>query len=128
MRKIILKILLSLVLLSILIVVILLYRTPNSTKEKKNIEIIVIDAKEQVLIQDTFEVYETSLLQILESNYDIRYENTSFGVTLYDIESIKTDFIHSYIAIYVNGKYSNVGISSILLENNMRIELKELNL
>ncbi len=51
-----------------------------------------------------------------------------YGKTLYDIEWIKTDFFTSYVAIYVNDEYASVGISSITLEDGMRIKLKETKL
>jgi len=44
------------------------------------------------------------------------------------MESVITDFKTEYIAIYVNGKYSNKGVSYIVLEDGIKIEFKETKL
>ena len=44
------------------------------------------------------------------------------------MESVTTDFVTEYIAIYVNGKYSNKGVSYITLENKILIEFRETKL
>ena len=66
-----------------------------------------------------------ALFNLLNNNYQIRYETSIYGVTLLDIDSIKTDFRNSYIAIYIDDKYSNFGISSINLYDGIKISLKE---
>jgi len=65
---------------------------------------------------------------LLNSNYDIRCEDTIHGKIILDFNSVKTDFKTEYIAIYVNGKYSSKGLSYITLEDGIIIEFKETKL
>ena len=65
---------------------------------------------------------------MLNENYKIRYEDSTYGVKLLDMESIKTDFKTTYLAIYVDGKYSSKGVSYIELHNGIIIEFKETKL
>ena len=63
---------------------------------------------------------------MLEKNYKVRTSTSIYGYILLDIDDIKTDFKTTYIAIYVDDNYSNVGISGIVLYDGMRIAFKEM--
>ena len=68
---------------------------------------------------------DDTLFEILINNYQVRYEDTMYGKLIYDIDDLKTDFSNTYIAIYVDNTYSNVGISSIPLYDKENILFKE---
>ena len=79
---------------------------------------IEIVNKDGFLITDRISFEEDSdLFNILRYNYEIEYIEYSIGVVLLCIESICTDFNNSYIAIYINGDYSNYGLSIIPLKD-----------
>ena len=73
-----------------------------------------------------FKYYEgDTLWSIIEKNYEVNYATTQYGVFLYDIDNIKTDGIHTYIAIYLDDVYSSRGISYIELKDGLVISLRE---
>ena len=125
MRRLIIKIVISLILIIATILVVYYFKQNKQTDDLKEITIIVVNKNEEEIINDTYEVKKESLFDILDENYEIRYKEDIYGKVLYDIENIKTDFYTSYIAIYINDVYSNLGISSIILKDNMVITLKE---
>ncbi|MBQ3252933.1 MAG: hypothetical protein IJA65_00115 [Acholeplasmatales bacterium] len=125
MRRLIIKIVISLILIIATILVVYYFKQNKQTDDLKEITIIVVNKNEEEIINDTYEVKKESLFDILDENYEIRYKEDIYGKVLYDIENIKTDFYTSYIAIYINDEYSNLGISSIILKDNMVITLKE---
>ena len=95
-----------------------------------NITIILFDYEKEISnrsydLNKDQATKKDALFNLLNDNYQIRYETSIYGVTLLDIDSIKTDFRNSYIAIYIDDKYSNFGISSINLYDGMKISLKE---
>jgi hypothetical protein len=95
-----------------------------------NITIILFDYEKEISnrsydLNKDQATKKDALFNLLNNNYQIRYETSIYGVTLLDIDSIKTDFRNSYIAIYIDDKYSNFGISSINLYDGMKISLKE---
>ncbi len=92
------------------------------------VNIILYDIDNNIIINDKLEGNNKSLFELLDENYKIRYENSTYGVKLLDMESVTTDFKTKYIAIYVNDKYSNKGVSYIALENGIKIEFKETKL
>lgn len=48
-----------------------------------------------------------------------------YGVVLYGINEIQTDWYTTYLAIYVDGVYSSRGISSITLVDGMKLKVVE---
>ncbi len=106
----------------------------NNSLEKNeiiyNITIILFDYEKEISnrsydLNKDQATKKDALFNLLNNNYQIRYETSIYGVTLLDIDSIKTDFRNSYIAIYIDDKYSNFGISSINLYDGIKISLKE---
>ena len=71
--------------------------------------------------------YQTgdTLFGLLTENFEVTYEEAQFGVLLYGVDHIQTDFINTYVALYVNGTYSNYGISSISLEDGAVYSFRE---
>lgn len=137
-KKLIIKIIISIVVVSAAVSAILIYNhnfknnkakdtDPESGEvlDKVDVNIILTDKDGTELINDILDAKDKTLIQLLDENYTIRYEESTFGAKLLDFESVTTDFVHSYIAIYVNDVYSNRGLSYIVLENNMKIEFRE---
>ena len=126
MRKLIIKILVSLILIGIAIgTFFIINHISNSGSGRINIK--VYDINETMVSDKDIEFKkDDKLIDLLEKNYTIRTSSSKYGLILYDIDSIKTDFTTTYIAIYIDDKYSNYGISSIKLYDGMRISFKEM--
>ncbi len=126
MRKLIIKIIVSLILIGIAIgTFFIINNISNSGSGTLNIK--VYDINENIVSDKDIEFKkEDKLIDILENNYQIRTSNSTYGIVLYDIDDIKTDFTTTYIAIYIDDKYSNYGVSGIKLYDGMRISFKEM--
>lgn len=130
MKKLIIKIVISTIIIGLVIGSLLIYN--NLTKPKRNTEseiinvnIVLKNKNDEEIINDIKNGYNLTLIELLDSNYEIRYEKSTYGNVLYDFNEIKTDFKSSYIAIYINDVYSSFGIDLIQLENNIKITFKE---
>ena len=102
----------------------------NQNEITYNITIILFDYEKEISnksynLSKNQATKKDALFDLLNNNYQIRYDTSIYGVRLLDIDSIKTDFRNSYIAIYIDDKYSSYGISSINLYDGMKISLKE---
>ena len=126
MRNLILKIVVS-ILLIIIVIVTLVLANKNETKSDEIYHVnIVISNQEKILKDDNYEVKsDVTLFNLLDSKYELVYDETIYGIRLLGIDTIITDFKTSYIAIYVDNKYSNYGISKIKLYDGIKIDLKE---
>ena len=120
------KILISITLLGICISAFFIFNHLEG-KDEKNIDVTIIlkDKEDNIHVNDTYHNNELSLVDLLKDNYVVRMEKQTYGYVIYDFEDIKTDFHNSYLAIYVNDKYSNYGISNIVLKDDMVILFKE---
>ena len=138
MRKILIKVALAIIIIASgigLIFIMNKYIIPNVNEESNqnettpvaeyNINIIITDRNGNILNDDKILTHSKSLIEVLEENYEIRYEREGVGIFLYDIGPIKTDKWNSYIGIYVNDKYSNYGIDKINLYDGIKIEFRE---
>ncbi|MBR6072675.1 MAG: hypothetical protein IKP77_07600 [Acholeplasmatales bacterium] len=130
MKKLIIKIIVSLILIGIAIGTFVIVNNINSKKVEDsiiNINIKLYDINESMVSDKDFKVNsDDKLLDILKNNYTIRTSNSTYGAIIYDIDDIKTDFKTTYIAIYVDDKYSQVGISSIVIYDGMKVSFKEM--
>ena len=125
MRKLIIKILVSLILIGIAIGTFFIVNN-LSNKDSGTINIKLYDINDNMISdKDINYKREDKLIDILENNYTIRTTNSTYGIVLLDIDDIKTDFKTTYIAIYIDDKYSNYGVSGIKLYNGMKISFKE---
>ena len=126
MRKLIIKIIVSLILIGIAIGTFFIINNISSSGSG-TLNIKVYDINENMVSDKDIEFKkEDKLIDILENNYQIRTSNSTYGIVLYDIDDIKTDFTTTYIAIYIDDKYSNYGVSGIKLYDGMRISFKEM--
>ncbi len=126
MRNLIIKIVVSILLVATVIITLVLV----NKNEVKNDEIynvnIVVSNREETIRNDNYQIKsDVTLFNLLDTNYDIVYDETIYGVRLLGIDTIITDFKSSYIAIYVDNKYSNYGISNIKLYDGIKISFKE---
>lgn len=97
----------------------------NPNGEAINVNIVIIDSDDTLLHDDHFKTKEETLLELLEANYEIRYEHELAGTFLYDLAELKTDKFNSYIAIYVDDEYSNFGVDGIKLYDGIKITFKK---
>lgn len=129
MKKLIIKIILSLALIAICGAIVIIYKNHQKSLNTSDgqFTFIVIDIDNNTIINDIIE-YEQSdeLFELLNEKYDITYKKDLYGVAVYGINNLITDWVYSYLAIYVNGEYSNNGISSIPLIDNMELKLVEM--
>ena len=129
MRNLVIKIIVSILLITTVAVTIVL--TNNNKPNKGDIYNvnIVIKNQSETLKDDNYEIESNqTLFDLLDSNYELKYDNTAYGVRLLGIDTIITDFKTSYIAIYVDDKYSSYGISNIKLYDGIKITFKETKL
>ena len=129
MRNLVIKIIVSILLITTVAVTIVL--TNNNKPNKGDIYNvnIVIKNQSETLNDDYYKIEsDQTLFDLLDSNYELKYDNTAYGVRLLGIDTIITDFKTSYIAIYVDDKYSSYGISNIKLYDGIKITFKETKL
>ena len=126
MRNLILKIVVSILLIAVVILTLVL-ANKNETKSGEIYHVnIVISNQEQIIKDDNYEVKsDVTLFNLLDSKYELVYDETIYGIRLLGIDTIITDFKTSYIAIYVDDKYSSYGISKIELYDGIKIDFKE---
>ena len=128
MKKLIIKIIISLILIGISIGTFIIVNNINNKRENEaNINISLYDINDELISsKDIVAKKDDKLLDVLNNNYKIRTSESIYGAIIYDIDEIKTDFKNTYIAIYVDDKYSNVGISGIKIYDGMKISFKEM--
>jgi len=126
LRNLILKIVVSILLIATVIIAFVLVNN-NKVKNDEIYNVnIVVSSTEETIRNDNYQVKsDVTLFNLLDTNYDIVYDETIYGVRLLGIDTIITDFKSSYIAIYVDNKYSNYGISNIKLYDGIKISFKE---
>ena len=125
MRKLIIKIIVSIILIGIAIGTFFIVNN-LSNKDSGTINIKLYDINDNMISDNDINYKkEDKLIDILENNYTISTTNSTYGIVLLDIDDIKTDFKTTYIAIYIDDKYSNYGVSGIKLYNGMKISFKE---
>mgnify|MGYP006916092309 FL=1 len=135
-KSLIIKIVISLVILvaAILTVHFINKKIKDNSKSKSDgvITVIVIDVNEiEVSHEDLSFSKDDTLWDILLDFYGdtlVYEENELYGIKLLGICNINTDFVNSYLALYVNDGYSNYGISSIPLEDGMVLKIIETTL
>lgn len=86
------------------------------------------DGKCLILVYDEDLIYEKSItFKADQTLYELMNENFTIvmdGNIILEINEVKTDFIHEYIAIYVNDVYATKGIKQIELHDNDIISFK----
>lgn len=126
MKKLIIKISITLGLLIFAIVIISFSNKNEATKEEGTFQFTLVDKNNITIYDDTIIFKEgDTLLGLLDEKYGVRYDNGQFGAVVLDIGSVKTDFYTTYLAIYVDDEYSSMGISNIKLVAGMRVKIVE---
>ncbi len=127
MKNIIIKIIVSLILIGVAIGTFFIVNNLSKSSYDGTINIKVYDIDEKLVSdKDINFKNDDKFIDILENNYTIRTSTSTYGYILLDLDEIKTDFKTTYIAIYVDDKYSNVGISGMKLYDGMRVSFKEM--
>ena len=127
MRNILIKIVVAVIVLAIAITSIVIYQSNQEPTVLADgtvtLELVSLSGKTETKQVD----YQTgdTLFGLLTENFEVVYEEGQFGVRLLGIDDVQTDFINAYIALYVNGEYSNYGISSISLEDGAVYSFRE---
>ncbi len=127
MKKLIIKILVSWILIGITVGTFFIVNNLRKGDSIGTVNIKLYDIDEKLISDKNIGYNEDEkLIDLLEKNYKVRTSTSIYGYILLDIDDIKTDFKTTYIAIYVDDNYSNVGISGIVLYDGMRIAFKEM--
>ena len=142
-KKILLKILIVLSLVGITIVSFTLINNyaknnanPNVEDTNKednsliNVSMQLIDKNGNVIFDEVRKAEDKEVLyDVLVRFHEVRAESSTYGMIIFDIDSVKTKFYSdSYISILVNDKYSSFGISSIYVYDGIKITFKEVAL
>jgi len=123
----------------VLLITTLFFFSFNNNDSVGTVSIIIISETDQSEVMEFNFTKEDSLFDILNENFTVvcgdRFyapstacETVTFGSrVIFEINDLKTDFETSFIAIYENDVYSNLGIDSIVLNNGdvFRFEYKE---
>jgi hypothetical protein len=97
----------------------------NPTSDTIKIKLKIIDSQNKTIVEKQIvDKKEQNLFEmLLKSGVNFNYKKYTYGAFITEIEGLKPNN-NEYIAIYVNGKYSDKGVSSIMPKNNDTIEFK----
>ena len=95
-----------------------------------NVNMQLIDKFGNVIFDEVRKAEDNSVLyDVLIKYHEVRAEKSTYGMVIFDIDSVKTKFYsENYISILVNGKYSSFGVSSIYVYDGMKVTFKEVAL
>ncbi len=95
-----------------------------------NVNMQLIDKFGNVIFDEKRKAEDNSVLyDVLIKYHEVRAEKSTYGMVIFDIDSVKTKFYsENYISILVNGKYSSFGVSSIYVYDGISVTFKEVAL
>ncbi len=95
-----------------------------------NVNMQLIDKFGNVIFDEVRKAEDNSVLyDVLIKYHEVRAEKSTYGMVIFDIDSVKTKFYsENYISILVNGKYSSFGVSSIYVYDGISVTFKEVAL
>ncbi len=124
------KLVVSLVVLIVVAASFILLSQLNKNDSIGEITIIVVDEIGDTISSKTYSfTEEDTLFSILDENYELGCADNSYHITsvceplifssrvILKIETVETDWINTFIAIYENDEYSTLGIDSISLND-----------
>lgn len=134
--SILIKVLVSLAVLGIAIFLVCIINAKNKekaiAKDKGTMTVIIVNIDgEEVSHKELDFEKDSTVWDTLYNAYSdtIEYkEDLTYGVKLLGICGIETNFITSYLALYVNDVYSNVGLSGMELVDGMVLKIVETKL
>ena len=100
---------------------------------------IVLQSGKLTIKEETISFKEgDTLLNVLSESFDVKcadqnYQPTScentpiIGTVILGLDDVLTDWTHNYLAIYIDGTYSTVGIDHIVLSDGMTITFVKTN-
>lgn len=128
MKKNIKNIKIVLTIISVIILVLLLIFLFLQSYAKKDGEFVfkVYDVNENCVIEEQFDFKKgDSLLEILQSNYEVKLGEGNLNGMVLEVDQYKSDpSSNLWFIIYVNNGYSEYGIKDIVLDDGIIIELK----
>lgn len=81
----------------------------------------LIDKDNTKLIRDEVEFKKSdNLVTIMIEKYDVKYENTTYGTWIQDINNVIGETSY-YLALYINEEYSSIGVDDVVLIDKMVI-------
>ena len=124
-----LKIAISILVAAIAIVSVIIYNKHRKDPAADvgggiTIELVDIEGNVQTKQLEFKEGY--TLEKLMSENFELTYDEGKYGSVLLGIGDIQTDFVTTYIAIYIDGEYSNYGLSSIKLEEGAIYSFREM--
>ena len=106
------------------------FSQPIDNDIRGEVTIIVINELEEVVYQQSISFEEEdTLFELLDRELNVQCANMSYqisdacvnvtmnGKVILGLDDVKTDWYHSFIAIYVDGEYSEYGIDGIALKD-----------
>lgn len=124
------KLVISLIVIVVAIASFIAFSQLNKNDSIGEITIIVVDEIGDTISHKTYSFTESdTLFSILEENYELGCADSSYHITtvcepllfnnrvILKIDSLETDWTNTYIGIYENDEYSNLGIDSISLND-----------
>lgn len=126
-KQLLIKIAIAVVVIAIAVTSVIIYnksKTPTADDSGGvTVELVDVDGNVTAKQLEFKEGY--TLEQLLSENFVLTYKDDKYGSLLLGIDDIQTDFETTYIAIYINGEYSNYGLSSIKLEEGNTYSFRE---
>lgn len=125
MSKLFFKILLTLIALLIISLAIMWYfKTNDNPINEGTCTIIIKNEKNEIITSDSFLIKGQSLYQLLDENFELKTEKSSFlGFYIVNINDVITDANNYFFALYLNGQFSNKGVSNTYPKDGDIVEL-----
>lgn len=127
-KSLLVKIILSICLIACFIGVVFYQKSKQKPASKADgvVTIVVVNKSGEEVVNKNIEfVKGDNLVDLLDKNFKIVTEDGMYGKIILSIEDIVTDFETSYLAIYVNDEYSQVGLSYIELKDKLVVKFVE---
>ena len=133
------KLIYSLVIILVSITSFFMYQYLDANDVDGTITVIVIDESGNEIINDEIGfLLEDELFDLIETSYEVGCANSNYKLSddceatvlqnrvLLKINEVETDWMNTYIAIYVNDEYSTKGIDLIPLKDGNTYTFKAL--
>lgn len=126
MKKNIIKLIVTIVLVLIGVACYMIFMQEKTSDDSGIVYFTLIDIDGNVVIDDTLTYEENdTLFEVISRNYEVESEKSQYGQYLYSIDEVKTNTFDTYLALYVDDKYAETGISFIKLYDKMHFKVIE---
>lgn len=127
-KSLLVKIILSICVIACFAGVLIYQKSKQKPASKADgvVTIVVVNKSGYEVINKNIEFSKgDNLVDLLDENFKIVTEDGMYGKIILSIEDVVTDFETSYLAIYVNDEYSQVGLSYIELKDKLVVKFVE---